>query len=243
MNKTRYLIIIVLLFFSKSLFAQAPAWGGGADQADFSFGFSFAYVSSYLKIQKKPDWQTPFFDSGVGHTITSPMTSISSPNSPGFAVGFLARYRLDEHIELRSTPSLVFADRGLNYTFTDASQDVAKPVQSTMIEFPLSVKLKSDRIQDFRAYILGGIKYSEGIGSKKNSPGTDPLEQIVTNKNSFGSYELGLGCDIYFEYFKLSPEIKISNSFNNVLISENNPYSRPISSLSLHTVTFSLIFE
>jgi len=155
----------------------------------------------------------------------------------------LARYRLTEHLEVRTTPSLVFADRGLSYAYPDASKDMDKPVQSTAIEFPLSVKLKSDRIQDFRAYILGGIKYSEAIGSKKNIPGTDPLDQIVRNVNGFGSYELGLGCDLYFEYFKLSPEIKISNSFGNVLIPENNPYSSPINKLSLHTVTFSLIFE
>ena len=74
-------------------------------------------------------------------------------------------------------------------------------------------------------------------------PGTDPLQQLVRNKNGFGSYEVGLGCDIYFEYFKLSPEIKISNSFGNLLIPEDNPYATPINKLSLHTVTFSLIFE
>lgn len=243
MRIIRYLVIVVLIFFSKSLFAQAPAWGGNADFNDYSFGFSFAYVNSYLKIQKKPDWQNPYFDPGVGHTITEPLTSISSKNSPGFAVGFLARYRLSEHLEVRTTPSLVFADRGLTYTYPTESQDVDKPVQSTMVEFPVAFKLKSDRIQDFRAYILGGIKYSEAVGSKKNTPGTDPLDMIVRNKSGFGSYEVGLGFDIYFEYFKLSPEVKLSNSFGNILIPENNPYSTPLSSLSLHTVTFSLIFE
>jgi hypothetical protein len=120
---------------------------------------------------------------------------------------------------------------------------VDKPVQATMVEFPLSLKLKSDRIQDFRAYVMAGVKYSDAIGSKKNKPETDPLDAILTNKNGFGSYELGLGCEIYFEYFKLMPEVKLSNSFGNILTPENNPFSSPISKLSLHTVTFSLIFE
>ncbi|MDB5152481.1 MAG: putative protein-translocating porin PorT, partial [Mucilaginibacter sp.] len=41
MNKIRYLTIIFILFCSRSLFAQsAPAWGGGADQNDISFGFT-----------------------------------------------------------------------------------------------------------------------------------------------------------------------------------------------------------
>ncbi len=243
MNKISYLIIILLIFCSKSLFAQAPAWGGNADQNDVSFGFTFQYVNSYLKIDKKPNWRQPFFDPGVGHLITDYVNSIYSNNSPGFAVGFIARYRLDEHLEVRTTPGLVFADRDLSYTYATPSEDVNKPIQATMIEFPVSLKLKSDRIQDFRAYILGGVKYSEAIGAKRNVPGTDPLQQLVRNKNGFGSYEVGMGCDIYFEYFKLSPEIKLSNSFGNLLIPEDNPYATPINKLSLHTVTFSLLFE
>jgi hypothetical protein len=243
MNKIRYLILIFVFFCSKSLFAQAPAWGGNADQNDMSFGFTFQYVNSYFKIDKKPNWRDPYFDPGVNKTITEPLNSIGSKSSPGFAVSFLFRYRLSEHLEARTTPGLVFADRTVNYTYPTEKNNVDKPVQATMVEFPVSLKLKSDRIQDFRAYVLAGVKYAQSIGSKKNNPGTDPLDQILLNKKGFGSYELGLGCDIYFEYFKLSPEIKVSNSFGNILIPEHNPYSSPINSLSLHTVTFSLIFE
>ena len=244
MNKTRYLIIIFLVFCGKSLFAQsAPAWGGNADQNDFSFGFTFQYVNSYFKIDKKPDWQKPYFDRDVNAIITDPLQNIGSKNSPGFAVSFMMRYRLTENLEVRTTPGLVFADRTVNYYYADASKDVDKPVQSTMMEFPLSLKLKSDRVEDFRAYVLAGVKYSYAIGAKKNKPDIDPLEAIITNKNGFGSYEVGLGCDIYFEYFKMSPEIKLSNSFGNILTPEANPYSSPLSKLSLHTVTFSLLFE
>jgi hypothetical protein len=243
MNKTRYLLLILMLFFGKNLFAQAPAWGGGADQADYSFGFSFQYVNTNFKITKKPNWRNPYYDPGVGKYVTDSLSSISSPSSPGFAVGFIARYDLTDNIEIRTTPSLVFADRTLSYTYPTASQDVQKPVQATSIDFPLLLKLKSDRIMDFRAYMIAGIKYTESIGAKKNSPDVDPLDALVTNKTGFGSYEVGLGCDIYFEYFKLSPEIKLSNSIGNLLNPENNPYSEPINKLSLHTVTVSLIFE
>ena len=243
MIKARYLTLIFILFCCKSAFAQAPAWGGGADQQDISFGFTFSYVNNYFKITKKPDWRKPYFDPGTNKYITDSLNSIGSKGSPGFAVGFIARYRITEHLEVRTTPGLVFADRNITYTYPDQSENVTKTVQATAVEFPLSLKLKSDRIQDFRAYIMGGVKYDEAIGSKKNIPGTDPLQQLVTNQKGYGSYELGIGCDIYFEYFKLSPEIKISNSFGNVLIPEDTPFSTPISKLSLHTVTFSLLFE
>jgi hypothetical protein len=58
MIKTRYLLIVSLVFCSNCMFAQSvPSWGGGADQKDISFGFSFSYVSSYFKIDKKADWR------------------------------------------------------------------------------------------------------------------------------------------------------------------------------------------
>jgi len=243
MHKTRYLLIVLLLFFGKMTFAQVPAWGGGADQADYSFGFSFQYISSYYKINKKPNWRSPFYDPIEHQYVTDSANSIKSANSPGFAVGFLARYSLTDFLEIRTTPSLVFADRTVSYTYATPSQNIDKPVQATYIDFPLSFKLKSERLENFRAYMLGGIKYSMAVSSKKNPPDINPLDAVLRNKSGFGSYEVGLGCDIYFEYFKLSPEIKISNSFNNIMIPESNPYSSPINSLSLHTVTFSLIFE
>jgi hypothetical protein len=227
------------------LLAQIPpAWGGGADQNDLSFGFSFAYVSSSYKIIKQPNWRDPYYDPGVGRNITDQLNSIVSTPLPGFGIGFITRYRLTDHIEGRFTPALIFADRGISYSYATPSQDVTKQVQATNVDFPLEVKLKSDRINNFRAYIMGGVKYSQAIG-KGNTDNTDlnPLDRTFKNVTGFGSYEAGLGCDIYFEFFKLSPEIKLSNSFGNVLVPQNQPYSTPISKLYLHTITFSLIFE
>jgi hypothetical protein len=245
MIKTWYLTIILFLLGSNLLLAQVPpAWGGGADQNDLSFGFSFAYVSSYFKIVKKPDWRNPYFDPGVNKNITDFVNSITSVPLPGFSIGFITRYRLTDHLEARGTPSLVFADRDLTYDYATPSQDVAKQIQTTTVDFPLSLKLRSDRINNFRAYILGGVKYSQAIGKGNNISGDlNPLDQLPKNVTGFGSYEAALGCDIYFEFFKLSPEIKISNSFGNVLVPGTDPYSTPISKLSLHTIMFSLIFE
>jgi hypothetical protein len=244
MSKNLYLTIVLFLLCSSYAFAQVPAWGGGADQNDLSFGFTFSYVSSYYKIQKKPDWRKPFYDSGTGKNVTDSLNSISSPKTAGFAIGFLTRYRIDEHLEARTTPSLIFADRYLAYAYPTTSEDVTKSVQSTTFDLPLELKLKSDRVGDFRAYVLGGVKYSLAIGGQKASDvNVDPLQKMVKNLSGFGSYEAGIGCDIYFEFFKLSPEIKLSNSLGNVLVPENQPFSSPISKLSLHSVMFSLIFE
>jgi hypothetical protein len=244
MIKLRSLLILFLVLCSHCLFAQSvPAWGGGADDKDISFGFSFGYVSSYFKIDKKADWRNPYSDS-EGLKVTDSIKSIGSPNSQGFAVGFLSRFRLTNHLEARVTPALIFADRNLDYTFNTPSQNVNKAVQATMIDIPLLLKLKSDRIGDLRVYITGGLKYSQAIGTRVNSDaGAALADKFVKNVGSFTSYEAGLGFDIYFEFFKLSPEIKLSNSFGDVMLHENHPYSRPIDKLSLHAIMFSLHFE
>jgi hypothetical protein len=70
------------------------------------------------------------------------------------------------------------------------------------------------------------------------------VDALLTNKSGFGSYEVGLGLDIYFEYFKMSPEIKWSQSFGNVLDKrELNKFNTPIDKLLLRSIQFSLIFE
>ena len=87
MIKTFYPVVVCFFCCSNFLYAQkAPAWGGGADVTDLSFGFSFSYINSYLKINKQPDWKEPFLDPEVPRrTVTGDVTSISSPNAPGFA--------------------------------------------------------------------------------------------------------------------------------------------------------------
>lgn len=244
MIKKVLLVLALCGMFGKVGLGQTQAWGGGADQNDLSFGFSFQYIMQDYKIIKNPDWRQPYFDAETGNYITTPLTGISSKSTPGFTVGFITRYRLTEHLEVRTTPSLVFADRELNYTYEDPSQNTSRMVSSTMVDVPLLFKIKSDRIRDFRAYLVGGVKYSTAIGSKgQNDSNEAPLQKKVKNLRGFASYEAGIGCDIYFEFFKLSPEIKIANSFGNVLVAENHPFSSPLDKLFLHSLIFTLHFE
>jgi hypothetical protein len=245
----KYILFLSMFFLCRVVSAQrvVQAWAGGADQNNFSFGYTFQYVNSSYKILKKPDWRNPYFDPGTNHYVTDSLNSISSPGSAGFALGFLARYNVTDNLEIRTTPTLVFADRVMRYQYRtqDLAQDKDVIVSTTQAEFPLEFKLKSNRIGNFRAYVLGGAKYAFGIGgkSKGNEADLAPLERKLKNVRNYSSYVAGFGCDIYLEYFKLSPEIKLSNSFGNILQPENHPYASPLEKLYLHNIMFSLIFE
>ena len=84
------------------------------------------------------------------------------------------------------------------------------------------------------------------IASKKKTDDSalDDLYKLLKNKKSYLSYEAAFGMDLYFEYFKMSPEIKFSYTLNDILDrTEPNPYNAPIDKLMLRHVTFSLFFE
>ncbi len=244
MIKTFYFFVFFLFItgFAKAQ-GPVPAWGGGADLHDLSFGFLFQYVNSDYKIVKNPNWRTPFYDSELQRNSTDTLSSIGSRGLPGFGVGFITRYTFTEHIEVRTTPMLVFADRQVQYSFNTPSQNVDRSISTTSVDIPLQLKIKSDRIGNFRAYVLGGIKYSMAINKKPVTENLAPLDRPLLNARNFASYEFGVGADIYFEYFKFSPELKLSNSFNDVLTHDYTPYATPLSKLFLHTISFSIYFE
>lgn len=240
--KSTLLLTFCLLI---SIGLKAQNWGGGVDDDELHFGFTFQYISSEYKILKKSDWRQPYPDLDAT-LMTSALNSISSKPSPGFGIGFVVNKRISENADIRFTPILVFNDRIVSYAFEDPEFDLDKKVQSTLVEFPLGLKIKSNRRNNFRAYMLGGAKFSTDISSKKktnNELVTDPAEKFLNNKRNFISYEAGFGFDLYFEYFKMSPELKLSYSLNSVLKNEPNRYVAPIDKLMLRHVTFSLFFE
>ncbi|MGQ7857430.1 type IX secretion/gliding motility protein PorT/SprT [Pedobacter sp. WC2501] len=259
---------LILSFFIISTTTFAQNWGGGIDDEDWSFGFNFQYISAEYKILKKPNWRSPFYevpnsldpsyDPNSGIPATSTLNAISSSPSQGFGLGFVMNRMISDNFDIRATPSLIFSDRVVTYEYepmapinlgngqTKNFQTVVdRKVQATMFEFPLGIKVKSNRLNNFRVYWLGGAKYSIDIASKKKTfdEGETAVNKFLKNNRNYLSYETGIGFDIYFEYFKMSPEIKLSYSANDLLQHDNTVYANPIDKLKLRQLTFSLIFQ
>lgn len=253
MSLKRAFIILILFFFSKNSFSQGN-WGGGVDLEPLHFGFTFQYIGSEYKIIKAPSWRDPYIDPDNNDTET--LKSIRSALNPGFGLGFVSDLFITPNLNLRFTPTLVFADRVIDYEFESGKtyeQDAVvspegftrRAISSTMVEFPISLKLKSDRKNNFRAYLIGGAKYGIDIASKKKADdaGNTQFNKYLKNQKGILSYEAGIGFDLYFEFFKLSPEIKLSNSVNSVLRRDAEPYSSALDKLFLRNFIFSLYFE
>ncbi len=62
-------------------------------------------------------------------------------------------------------------------------------VESIVMSFPLQVRLKSDRIKNFKVYTLAGVKFDYDLASNKGTTNSENLLKV--NKTDWG-VEAGL---------------------------------------------------
>jgi Outer membrane protein beta-barrel domain len=173
------------------------------------------------------------------------ITNVEVVSKPGFGLGLLGTLRLSPHLEVRINPHLIFASRSINYQVTypltgDATFQ-QKTIESIYTSFPLQLKFSSDRINNFRVYILGGGKFEYDLASNSRARKAEDL--IKLGKNALG-YEAGLGFHFYFPSFILSPELKISNTFGNIHSRDPNLiYSNVIDRMQARMIVFSIHLE
>ncbi len=165
----------------------------------------------------------------------------------GFNLGIISALHFSEHFSLRFTPNLAFSSRSLEYTFEtiEGPRKYDKIVESTLINFPLGIKYKSRRVNNFSAYILAGAAYTLDLASNSKSENltTNLDELIIKIKRDDIVGEIGFGTDFYLEYFKFGIELKMSYGIKDLLEHDNTPLSDPIDKLSSKMFMLSLTFE
>lgn len=244
---TKWVFFYTLLFalFVNQAYSQEN-WGGGADESPINLGFVFQAISSDYTVIKKASWQEKYTDPKNGQVVKPPLYSIVSPATPGFGLGFVTNVKLGEHFDLRFSPGYIFADHTLKYEYANPDDAVTRVVPFSILNLPLGIRVKSDRKRNFGAYLIAGARYSIDLLSedKINSDASKPLtDKIVKNKKGILWYEAGIGFQLYFEYFKLSPEIKFSHTIDSTLRPEDHPYSSPIEKLFIQDIQLSIFLE
>jgi hypothetical protein len=172
---------------------------------------------------------------------------VQSAPQYGFNLGIIAEYAVLRYVTVRFVPDLAFAERNLDYTI-DTYQGPAvftKSIESTFLDFPLDLKLRSARLKNFAAYVLAGGKYTIDLASQKNVDNTNlaPDQQVVKlSRNDIG-YEMGAGVEFYLPYFKFAIEGKLSMGFKPLLIKDNTIFSNSIDQLYSKMFLISFTFE
>jgi hypothetical protein len=148
-------IFIFLLISTLYVNAQEGrfAWNKpNYDKYPFHFGFAVGYNQMQFKIIPDAKLLTSF-DS---------VYSVESYDRPGFNIHIVGNLRLGENFDLRFIPGLAFGQRDLHYRHriiegndTSITNHVMK-VESTHLVFPLYVKYRSKRLNNWRPYLLFG---------------------------------------------------------------------------------------
>jgi hypothetical protein len=168
---------------------------------------------------------------------------LSADGQTGFDLGIISNLRIAENFDLRFTPMLAFSQRNMNYNMTlkvAGTDVVTKKIESTFIQFPLLVKFKSNRVNNYRFYVLGGAKYMIDLVSQA---AVETDEQLVKLKKYDYGYEIGFGMDLYLPLFKFAPEIKMYQGIPNMLANDNAVYTTSLSGLKSRIWSISFTFE
>ena len=201
------------------------------DQKRIHFGF-FIGLNSYdfLVRQKDP------IDIGNYY-------GVQTIKHPGYSIGIISDLRLAEHFSLRFSPTFTATKRDLLFDienpFIGLRQEILKEMESSFIEFPFHLKFRSQRINNYRIYVFGGPNFLVDLASKQDVED----DQVFKLRRNDVAVEAGAGIDIYFEFFKFSPQIKAGWGMRNLLVDDGTPYVEALEKLQSRYIMFCLTFE
>ncbi|MFN2429449.1 MAG: outer membrane beta-barrel protein [Cryomorphaceae bacterium] len=231
-------IIICFVVLGGSLSAQnkyKPLNLGKFDKKQYHFGFLLGFNNATFYIDRKAELDAQ--DS---------LLSVTSTNPPGFNLGIIASWNITKNISLRFTPTLSFEDRTLNYVFhaaPDSTVAFEKRVESTFIDFPINLKLRTNRLRNTAFYAVGGARYRINMQSEEDVNNQVADDIIVKTISDDFVVEFGGGIDLFLQYFKFGIELKIATGIPNLLVPEDTQFSNPIESLRSRTFFLTLTFE
>ena len=228
-------VIGFLIITSKGFAQERELYQTDHDAKPYYFGITIGFNLASFHTEPHPRFLQ--YDSVY---VAQPL------HSGGFQLGLLATVRLTPRFEARFNPQLLFTERNLFYRLKyvdlfEGTDSVTKKVESVITTFPFQIKFFSDRIGNFRVYMLGGMKVDLDLASNARAKRADDLVKI--QKFDYG-VEVGLGFNFYFPSFILSPEIKFSNGLRNIHSrDENLKYSNVLDRISSRMIIFCIHLE
>src|SRR4029079_15227803 len=131
-------------------------------------------------------------------------------NSPGFQLGLNATGKLSNRFEVRFNPMLMFTDRSVTYKLKykdpiDGYEPTEK-IESVIFSFPFQLKFNSDRIGNFRVYMLGGAFTQLDLAANARARRAEDLVKL--QKSDYG-VELGMCFNFDFPSFLCPQSIQM----------------------------------
>jgi len=161
----------------------------------------------------------------------------------GFNINIVSNFNINKYFSIRFLPGLSFGQRNMEYILYNGEKYELKVMEipSTYLDFPILFQLKSARLNNFRAYLIGGFSYKQDLAAQKKIADEDKPK--IRFKRSTYSYELGVGADFFLEYFKFAIETKMDFGMNNILVPDNTEFSSSIGAIKPKIFSVTLLFE
>lgn len=233
MKTIHYILLVIFLLQGMISYGQPGRNIPQFDRRKLHFGFSLGGNTADFRFK---------FNPGVynGDSIVN----VSINKVPGFNFGIVSSWDISEVFHLRFLPGLSFQEREFSYGVLLNNQVSTESVllESTNLDFPLLLKLRTKRINNFAAYGLIGGQYSLDLASQA-AVKTIPGEKVMKMKRHDFATQFGGGFDFFMAYYKFAVEVKISNGFSDLLIQENTFFSSPLNSLKSKVWWFTITFE
>jgi Outer membrane protein beta-barrel domain len=229
------LFVMLVFTFNIATYSQKEQWRNDHDDLKYYFGATLGYNTAYLSAQKSDKF---LIDDSI--LVAEPAAS------GGISLGIQATLKLAKHWQTRFNPQIILGGaRYFNYTLgkrtATETVDQAFTLPTTLVSFPLSFKFNSDRIDNFRTYLLFGGKLDVDLSA--NSAARNQDGYIKLKKYNLG-LEAGIGFNLFLRFFTLSPELKFSYGLSD--IHDRNPdlkYSSVFSTVKSRMIMFTLHFE
>jgi len=132
--------------------------------------------------------------------------------SPGFSVGLVTDLYVNYYMNLRAVPTIHFGEKRFVFKEQNAVNDdnnYTFPIKANYLSLPIHMRFSSERLNNIRPYVLAGGFLNWEIG-RKSQP------EIKFKDIDYG-IEIGLGCNLYFPLFKLSPELRFSFGLRDLI--------------------------
>jgi len=232
----RYLIFTILAVIS---FAEVQAQGRKVLQNRPKYDndplhFGFALGLNYLDFVEEPVANLPDIPGYY---------NMRSRVQPGYTIAIISNLRLHKYWDLRFNPAFSNTVRELEFDvinpLTDDRELITREIESSYIDLPVELKFKSQRVNNYRLYVLGGVQYNIDLASNEDIF-DDRVFKIQSN-DLF--YSAGFGIDIYFEYFKFSPQIKGVWGLMDLLVEDGTFLVEGIQSLRTRGIFINFTFE
>jgi hypothetical protein len=230
------------------------------DKRTIHFGYYIGVNSNSFKVSYFD--QSGFDPSSPVNPVPPQDMFVSINSSVGFNLGFVIDYRLHKNVNLRFEPGLMsnskeitFIDPNLDAApdgipiYKESTRDPVRKIAGTYMHLPLLLKLSANRMNNIRPYIIGGVSYDFNFSSNQDNGKDNYDAEFRMTKNNF-MYEVGIGMDFYFFFFKFTPSVRGIFAINNELVRDevrdpqySSPWTGPIDYFGTRGVFLNLTFE